>query len=272
MIKKKIGVNLIATRHLDEFNRFKDKKIIDYIEITIDNFLFCDPLSIKKMVNNIPISFHIMNSKFIERDLDELKIISNKIKNFIDVLNPIYVSDHLLKFSHNGLNLPFLSEVNYIKDKDLIIERAIIWQNLLNSKIYFENYSSISSIGLHQPAFLVELVDKSDCGILFDISNAYIASKNLNKDTSMWDQVIEISKHFHVGGFSTFGDSGIYIDSHDRPIDIEAKKWLSEISRKIETLTIEYDHEIDYSLWEKDIKDIRKLMRNINETKSLTES
>lgn len=258
-----IGVNLTSAGQINKFIPMIESRNIDYIEILIDNFLYCDPYSVLDTFNNIPVAFHIMRSRFLERDYQELVQIAKKISMFINIIKPIYVSDHLAEFFLDNLPLPKNNELKYDEDKADIFKKVKIWQDLLDSEILFENYPSLTNRGKSQPEFLYHLVKETSCGILFDISNAFIATKNLQLPASCWNPVLELSRNFHVGGYSVLEGSDLLLDSHDQRISNGSKKYIKSISDAnfpINTITVEYDHNINYDLWCDDIKEIQGIL------------
>lgn len=260
------GINISSQSQLVPIKELIESGIVDYIEILIDNFIFCDPITIRKVFGSIPIAFHIMRSQFLERDIQDLKRISSKLKLFIREIRPIYVSDHLACFNVDGLPIPVLDELNYVQS-DVVIDRVNLWQNLLDTRILFENFPSIFKKGRNQASFFTWLSDVTQCGILFDISNFVIASKNIGVTLDEWENLLKITKNFHAGGFSRLNQSSILIDSHDCTLAQETKRNIYEIFssyrllRSDLTLTIEFDFNIDYGLWAQDICLLKKSLK-----------
>lgn len=119
----KVGVNWSGQRELLALEKILSSKKIDFVEILIDNFLCVDPADISNFLDGIPVNFHIMNSRFIYRDKDELIKISDSINRLADHLQPEYVSDHIGIFYYDGLPLPQMAEINYSEDLDLILNK-----------------------------------------------------------------------------------------------------------------------------------------------------
>ncbi len=96
---------------------------IDYVELLIDNFL---AVPIEALMDGFaaPVGFHIMFSKFIENDTPALERLAHRLRGLIDRLRPLYVSDHVARFSHNGRQLYHLAEIDYINDYSRVRERV----------------------------------------------------------------------------------------------------------------------------------------------------
>ena len=97
--------------------------------------------------------------------------------SFFECINPIYVSDHIARFSIDNLTLPILKEYDY-KEIEIAIKKISHWQDMLGSNVFLENFPSLTSEGYGQPDFFKSIIDDTNCGLLFDISNAFVACKN----------------------------------------------------------------------------------------------
>jgi uncharacterized protein (UPF0276 family) len=262
--KNKLGVNLTSVLYMNNIMSFIENKEADYIELLIDNFLCCDPKSITESLKGVPVAFHIMNSQFIERKESDLLKVGMVLRQLIHELKPIYVSDHLAKFNSIDLPIPILDEIDY-ELIEIISYKVSFWQEILNTQLFLENYPSYTQQGHLQPEAFTEIIKNTGCNILFDISNALLAYKNANISIDKWFPIIKNTNHFHVGGFSKLSDNNIYVDSHDQSLADETKELINSLSEVIfknsnKTLTIEYDHNINYAKWSEDLIFMRHLI------------
>lgn len=255
----KIGVNLTSVKQIPVIKKLFENNIINFCEIMIDNFFSIDILEFRTALGTIPTAFHIMNSRYLERDLDELKEYAKNVKKFYELFRPLYVSDHMARFTLDGYALPRLIDVDYIHSYDQIVDRVIIWQKLLDRTVYIENFPSILDIGKNQPEFLNSLRNDTGCEILFDISNAVLACKNVGLSEKDWENVIKYGQCFHVAGFRKSDTSPpIYIDSHDdspskESVDLFNKILKGSLSDN-STIVFERDWDINYENWKRDIE------------------
>ncbi|WP_437310225.1 hypothetical protein [Sorangium sp. So ce388] len=63
-----------------------------------------------------------MHSRFIERPADELAFIAQRIRGFMRALSPMYVSDHLLRFTVSGRSVAFLPELDYERQGERVLD------------------------------------------------------------------------------------------------------------------------------------------------------
>lgn len=263
-----IGFNFTLNGTLDMVRRMLRERQIDYCELLIDNFL---DIPVKELADafECPVGFHIMLSKFLENDQDALGHLAKQIRQLAEAMNPIYISDHLLRFAHNGQNLFFLGEIdyaNYEKTK----ARVEQWQDMLRQRLYLENYPSIMDGGWDAPAFYKRLSRETGIGVLFDASNAIVAQHNCGAPVDLWSDTIAATTHFHVAGYGpSFIEPRVRVDSHDREIAPDTLAFLSNMRTVFDkpgaTITYERDFEIDYDSISVDLHRLREIFSYVKE-------
>jgi hypothetical protein len=141
-------------------------------------------------------------------------------------VEPALVSEHLAWSTWNGINVPDL--LPFPRSNDAlrhIVSNIDQMQSALGRSVAIENPSHYLRIDGHEwdeIGFLKELVRRTGCGLLLDVNNVYVSSRNLGFDASTYldefpgDSVTEI----HLAGHTVdpaLGES-LLIDSHDAPI------------------------------------------------------
>lgn len=257
-----MGINMTTAEQIELVKRFRHDGDINYVELLIDNFFDYEPESIAEALEGFPVALHIMFSRFLEREPQELKKIAQHLRSIINMLNPIYVSDHIARFSEQGVDLIRLAEFDY-QQVAFASEKIQQWQDLLDCRLYLENYPSYHDTGIRQIDFLQHIMLNTQCGILFDFSNAVIASHNVGFELNQWLPILQSAQHCHAGGFSPSRERPeLLIDSHDKPLDRKTYGWLAALQQQdqlasVQTLTVEFDHAIDEQAWQADIRDAR---------------
>jgi methanobactin biosynthesis cassette protein MbnB len=259
----KIGFNFTLPGSLGMVQEMIKARQIDYVELLIDNFLHLPPQELIDAFD-CPVGFHMMLSKYLENDLETLKKLGERIRFFIDEMKPIYVSDHILYFSHEGTALFHLGEIDYINDYDRVRERATIWQDMLGTRLYLENYPSIMDGAWDAPAFYERLSRETGVGVLFDASNAICAQHNSGAPVEAWKNIIEATPHFHVAGYGTaFIEERVKVDSHDREMADDTLDFLRRMRGSFDkpgaTITYERDFELDYDSISRDLQSLHEI-------------
>ncbi len=226
---------------------------IDYVEVLIDNFLAVPPDDLADELAGhftVPVGFHIMFSKFIENDEAALDSLARRLRGLIDRLKPLYVSDHVARFSHDGRQLYHLAEIDYASDYDRVRRRVDGWQDRLGQRLFLENYPSIMDGGHDAPAFYERLVRDTGCGVLFDASNAVCAHLNCGVPLEAWEGVIATTPHFHTAGYNlSILQPHLVLDTHDRAMSEETMAFLERCRDRFDkpgaTMTYERDDNFD---------------------------
>lgn len=236
---------------------------IDYVELLIDNFLAIPATEIARAFD-APVGLHIMFSKFIERPDDDLQDLASRLRAIIRETRPLYVSDHIARFTHQGRHLLHLAEIDYAADFAHVAGRVARWQDMLGCQIAFENYPSIMDGGTDAPDFFQRLTAQTGCAVLFDVSNAVCAHHNCGLSMDAWASVIRDARQFHVAGYDrSVGQPPIILDTHDRALADDTRAALT-ICRHLATApdaTITYERDDD--LDEERITDDLDLLRMI---------
>ncbi|KAF2988753.1 methanobactin biosynthesis cassette protein MbnB [Methylocystis sp. MJC1] len=263
-----IGFNFTLNGTLEMVQRMVKERQIDYCELLIDNFFH---FPVKELVDafDCPVAFHIMFSKHLENDTEALQQFAKNVRTFIDAMNPVYVSDHLLCFSHNDRRLLHLAEIDY-GEYDSVRRRVEWWQDALGTRLYLENYPSIMEGGWEAPAFYERLCKDTGAGVLFDASNAIVAKHNCGAPVDLWKDVIASTRHFHVAGYGpSFIEPNVIVDTHDRELAPDTIAFLTDMRDVFDkpgaTITYERDFEIDYDSISRDLQRLHDIFPRTQE-------
>lgn len=260
-----VGINWTSYHALPVIKKLLQDRKAEFCEILIDNFLNFAPELIRDCIGDFPVGLHIMRSLFLEKSENELLVIGKKLKKQIDILKPLYVSDHLAQFTYQGRVLPLLAELDYEKMYPLVKSKVLIWQDILNYELLFENFPSSVYHG-NQVDFYNCLISDTHCKLLFDFSNAIIAEQNCGFSALTWEKLINDTCHFHVAGYRKSDTiPSLFIDSHDSAISPETFNLISYIFAKKEiftgfTMVVERDTNIVYELWGNELLKLKQLL------------
>ncbi|MDL5594222.1 methanobactin biosynthesis cassette protein MbnB [Metapseudomonas otitidis] len=241
----RLGFNFTLGETTPLVRRLLAEGRIDYVELLIDNFLTLDADTLAGAFD-APMGFHIMFSRFIEADAASLDDMAQRLRTLIDRVKPLYVSDHVARFSHEGRQLYHLAEIDYQADYARVRDAVDAWQQRLGCQLLLENYPSILEGGHDAPAFFERLCRETGAGVLFDISNAVCAHLNCGVPLEAWLPVIDASRHFHVAGYNlSILQPHLVLDTHDRPLSDETlafiETWRERFDSPGATLTYERD-------------------------------
>lgn len=219
-----------------------------------------------------PVGFHIMFSKFLESDTDYLESMAMRIGRYVDLMQPIYLSDHVARFNHNGRQLYHLAELDYRNEYDAVRQRVEWWQEKLGQRLYLENYPSIMDSGCDAPEFFERIMQESGAGVLFDASNAVCAHHNCGLALERWEKIIDATPHFHVAGYNySILEPKVVLDTHDGELAADTLAFLNRYKKSFDksgaTMTYERDDNIEYDAIVADLRRLRAVFADSREVR-----
>lgn len=117
---------------------------------------------------------------------------------------------------HDLLPLPYTEEA--LKH---VVSRIGQVQDFLGRRILVENVSSYLTFThseMQEWEFLARVAQEADCGLLLDVNNIYVSSRNHGFDPMTYLNAVPADRvgQFHLAGYS---DKGTHlIDTHDHPV------------------------------------------------------
>lgn len=220
-----VGVGL-RSPHISQI--IDQKPNIGWLEIHSENYF--NPHSIarqqlREIANHYPVSCHGIGLSLGSADpIDNHHL--KQLKQLVDEINPIAVSDHLSWSSVDGqffndlLPLPYTEQAltNFCRKVDQV-------QDFLGREFLVENpssYLSFSQSQIPEWEFLHEVQQRTGCGLLLDFNNIYVSSFNHNFDCQQYIAALDPKavKEIHLAGFTVkeFEQGEIWIDTHSRPV------------------------------------------------------
>lgn len=225
---------------------------VDWFEAISENYMDSGgrPITILEQIRaKYPIALHgvalsigstdPLNEKYLQR-----------LKTLVERIQPEIVSDHLCwsgaggKPLHDLLPLPFTEE-----SIAHVVSRVSKVQDLLKRPMLLENvstYITFKHSTMPEWEFLSEVARRSGCGILLDINNIYVNSKNHGFDAVQYLDGIPADKvgQFHLAGHT---DMGTYLfDTHSKPVIPEVWNLYREALKRWGQVTtlVEWDEDI----------------------------
>jgi uncharacterized protein (UPF0276 family) len=148
-----------------------------------------------------------------------------RIRQLVDEIDPILVSGHLAWSTHRGAYLNDLLPLPY-HDETLRVVASHVHevQDALGRPYVVENpasYVGFAASTLTEVEFLAELVARTGCRLLCDVSNAFLSAANMGYDAYAYMDAFPAHAvaELHLGGFTRETDDAtpggeILIDTH----------------------------------------------------------
>ncbi|MBY0471189.1 DUF692 domain-containing protein [bacterium] len=201
---------------------------VSWIEVVTENYMAWEndiqPPAIKtlqRLRKEIPIVLHGVSLSIGSADPLNPSYLK-RWKSLIDAVEPAWVSDHLCWTGVNGENLHDLMPLPYTEEALQHVANKIDQvQTFLKRRILIENVSSyveFNQSAMTEWEFINELLKRADCGLLLDVNNVYVSSKNHGFNPLDYLRAIPRNRvgQIHLAGHSDLGTH--LIDTHDEPI------------------------------------------------------
>jgi len=139
----------------------------------------------------------------------------------VKIADPEWISDHVAFTRTDEVDLGHLNPIQpSIETLKVIADHAIEISERCNKRLILENITSHLELKgeLSEPEFLNRLCEKSGCGLLLDVTNLFINSRNHRFDPRTWLSELDPSNivQLHVTGYSLI--NGVWEDFHAEPI------------------------------------------------------
>ncbi len=220
------GVGLRTPHEQDIFSQKPD---IGFLEIHSENY-FAGTSSrrlLEVLRADYPISMHGVGLSLGRADELDSKHIEN-IYALAQVLEPIFISEHLSwsglgeTFAPDLLPLPFTKET-----LDIVAAHIDHCQTVLKRPILIENpsgYLRFAQNDFTEAEFLVELVNRTGCGLLLDVNNIAVSAHNLGYDARTYIDALPRQGYvfeIHLAGYQENpleDGQTIRIDTHGKTV------------------------------------------------------
>ncbi len=214
-----IGLRVPHYRHI-----LSENPTVDWFEVISENYM-CDagrPLEVlDQILEQYRVVQHGVSIYFGSTDrLDREHL--RRLKDLVKRTKTPFLSDHLCwgsvdgTYSHDLLPMPYTFAAAKVTAQKI---RAA--SEFLEVPICVENVSSYAEFHASEMTeweFLAEVVEQADCGILLDVNNIYVSSKNHNFDP--YDYLNHVPPErvgqIHIAGHSKY--EKYILDTHDHPV------------------------------------------------------
>lgn len=214
-----IGLRVPHYRHI-----LAKKPVVDWFEIISENFMVDGgrPLQVlDQILEQYRVVQHGVSMYFGSADkLDRPHL--KKLKALVKRTQTPWLSDHLCwgsvdgSFSHDLLPMPYTFAA-----ARRTAEKIRQTRDYLEVPVCVEDVSSYAEYHVSEMTeweFLSEVVELADCGILLDVNNIYVSSKNHNFNP--YDYLNHVPHRrvaqMHVAGHTRF--EKYLLDTHDHPV------------------------------------------------------
>jgi uncharacterized protein (UPF0276 family) len=221
------------------------KPVVDWFEIISENYMVeggrplaaLDAILEQYRVVQHGVSMYFGNASRPHREhLKKLKALTKRTQT-------PWLSDHLCwgsvdgRYTHDLLPMPYTWEAVEWTARNI---REV--QDFTGIPVAVENVSSYAEFHASEMTeweFLNEVVERADCGILLDVNNIYVSSKNHDFDPYVYLDAVLAKRvaQIHIAGHTKY--KKYLLDTHDHPVlDPVWKMYAHAIRRVGRTATL----------------------------------
>jgi uncharacterized protein (UPF0276 family) len=229
-----------------------------WFEIHPENFL-ANPHALELLqhiARDYPISVHTVGVSIGSAGgIDRTHL--RRVRALVDSVDPFLVSGHLAWSTHAGEYLNDLLPLPYDEETLRLVARHVDEvQQGIGCAYLVENPSSyvgLASSTMTEVEFLSELVHRSGCRLLCDVSNVHLSAHNMGFDAYAYIDALPAGAigEMHLGGFTVEDDEGnsgstLLVDTHSTAIAKPAWLLYAHAVRRLglQPTLIEWDNEL----------------------------
>lgn len=237
---------------------FLNRKAVDFLEITADHFFGEKSPATPSSPEGRDLALLAAHFKLIPHGLN-LSLGSvegldvaylKQLAAVVEAVSPPYWSEHIALTRAGGVEVGHLSPVVFSRESlDVMVSNIRTAQDHVGRPLILENITyhvRLPFSTLDEASFLGELLDRTGCGLLLDVTNLYTNSVNHRFDAVEFlhrlpaEKIVQL--HF-VGGHWR---DGTLIDSHSRPTFPEVWSLLDEVLKfaPVKGMILERDENI----------------------------
>lgn len=229
----------------------KHKNEIEVLEVITEHYINekkSSGVPIEQLCENFRVVPHGLNLSICSPHLDKSYI--EKVYEFIKKIKPHYYTDHLALTSCPGIDIGHLSPIIYDYDTlNIVIDNVNRLQDYFGIPLALENITynfSHSDNCLIYSEFVNNLVDKTDCGLLLDLTNLYINAFNHEFDATDFINHLPLNNILHIHIAGEYELNGKLIDGHCCAVQKGTWDLLSYLMQKAKPAAIILEHDADF--------------------------
>lgn len=214
---------------------FLNRDRIDFLEITSDHYLDAaarklDELELlKEHFTLIPHSLDL--SLGSAEGIDDVYL--DKLAKLIEHINPPWFSDHICFTRSNGIKIGHLAPVPFTREALGVFVRNIQKvKKRIPVPLILENITynvTFRSSEMTEQEFIAALLEQTDCGMLLDVTNLYINSRNNGYDWRAFLDKLPLNRVVQLHFVGSHRQGGRLVDAHANRTEDEIWNVFEEI-------------------------------------------
>ncbi len=202
---------------------------VGFLEVHTENY-FGGGAKLKileRLRETYPLSFHGVGLSLGRADGLDRQHLQN-VAALVQRFDPFLVSEHLSWSAYAHVATPDLLPVPFTHEAlAVFVDHIDEFQQCLGRRVLIENpsnYLAFDGLDYGEPEFLLELVERTGCGLLVDLNNIFVSAHNLGRDAGAYLRALGAGRaigQFHLAGHDavTFaGEGTLLVDTHGQRV------------------------------------------------------
>jgi uncharacterized protein (UPF0276 family) len=214
---------------------FRHRAQVDFLEITADHYFEASPEKLDELdllAAHFPLIPHGLDLSLGSAEgIDPAYL--DQLAALIVRISPPWWSEHLAFTCAGSVSIGHLAALPFTHEAvDAVVRNVAAIRSVINVPLILENITAVVRVPggeMDEAAFLTEVLQRTGCGWLCDVTNLHTNAVNhgLDLDRALdrwpWDRVVQI----HIAG--GHWRDGVLIDSHAYPTPPEVWRLLDAV-------------------------------------------
>ena len=230
-----LGVGLgFRSPHFSEL--FLHRREVDFLEITADHFF--DSTAERRaqfdlLAEHFTLIPHGLNLSLGSAEGPDPEYLA-KFAALVEKIDPPWWSEHLAFTRAGGLEIGHLTPLPFSREAVEVVRRNVSKaQERITKPLILENITytiRLPGAEMNEGEFLHRVTEETGCGLLLDVTNLFINSRNRGYDPRQWldEAPLDCVVQLHYVGAEKSGDE-VWIDSHAEAVGSAIWELLDEV-------------------------------------------
>jgi len=266
----KLGIGIGFRQHFKS-DLFLHQTEVDFLEITSDHYLDARPQKIeelKLLKEHFPLIPHSLelslgSAEGIDEDYLE------KVAELVEFVEPEWFSDHICFTKSGGVKIGHLAPVPYTNESlKVLVKNISKVKGRIKTPFILENISytmRFPSSEMSESEFITRLLQETDCGLLLDVTNLYINSKNFGYHWRGFLDKIPLEKVVQLHFVGSHKHNDYLIDAHAHKTQDDIWEVFREVCTRCDVKGAILERDENFPPFEEileEIKTARNLVKN----------
>jgi uncharacterized protein len=231
---------------------FMQREEVDFLEITADHYI--DAVSdksqeldlLKTYFTLIPHGLNLSLGSAEGLDRDYVR----KFAAIVQRVKPPWWSEHIAFTRAGGVDIGHLSPMPFTYEAIDVLSRNIAEVcRSIDVPLILENITymvEMPGAELNEAQFLTELLRRTDCGLLLDVTNLYTNAVNHGYDLEAILEQLPLERVVQLHFAGGYWHDGVLIDSHSHPTSADVWDLMDEVIKRapVKGVILERDEEL----------------------------